>query len=299
MEAKTTGSRNVTPLRQPGEAPQRIPPHNYEAEMALLGAILANNLVFDKVNEFLRPEHFADQLHGRIYEAAGKLIERGQIANVLTLKNLFDQDPALVDHGGAQYLARLANSVVTIINAEDYGRAVHDLHLRRQLIELGEQMVNSAHTHDLDLTAVQQIETAEQQLYNLAESGDTEGGLKPVTQALTGAIKMAEAAVLREGHVTGVTTGLIDLDKKLGGLQPSDLVILAARPSMGKTSLATNIAFSAAQAYEEVRDPMGGVKVINGAKVAFFSLEMSAEQLAMRILAERTEISSDRIRRGE
>ena len=108
MEAKTTGSRNITALRQPGELPPRVPPHNYEAEMALLGAILANNLVFDKVNEFLRPEHFADALHGRIYEAAGKLIERGQIANVLTLKNLFDQDPALAEHGGAQYLARLA-----------------------------------------------------------------------------------------------------------------------------------------------------------------------------------------------
>src|SRR5215475_7410755 len=114
MEAKTTGNRNVRPLRQqPGETPSRTPPHNYEAEMALIGAILANNLVFDRVNEFLRPEHFADALHGRIYEAAGKLIERGQIANILTLKNLFDQDAALIDAGGSQYLARLANSVVT------------------------------------------------------------------------------------------------------------------------------------------------------------------------------------------
>jgi replicative DNA helicase len=291
MEAQTTGN-NIRALRQPGELPPRIPPHNYEAEMALLGAILANNLVFDKVNEFLRPEHFADALHGRIYEAAGKLIERGQIANVLTLKNLFDQDPALVEHGGAQYLARLAASVVTIINAQDYGHAIHDLFLRRQLIELGEDMVNTAHTHDLDLPAVQQIE-------NLAESGDVEGGLKPLTEALTGAVKMAEAAVLREGHVTGVTTGLTDLDKKLGGLQPSDLVVLAARPSMGKTSLATNIAFNAARAYEETRDSVGNLKVVNGAKIAFFSLEMSAEQLATRILAEQTEISSDRIRRGE
>jgi replicative DNA helicase len=299
MEPKTTGSHNVRPLRQPGEVPNRIPPHNYEAEMALIGAILANNLVFDKVNEFLRPEHFADALHGRVYEAAGKLIERGQIANVLTLKNMFDQDPALVEHGGAQYLARLAASVVTIINAEDYGRTIHDLHLRRQLIEVGEDMVNSAHAYDIELPATQQIETAEEQLFRLSETGDIEGGLRPLTEALTGAVNMAEAAVKREGHVTGVTTGLIDLDKKLGGLQPSDLVILAGRPSMGKTALATNIAFNAAQAYEETRDATGAVKVINGAKVAFFSLEMSAEQLATRILAERTEISSDRIRRGE
>src|ERR1700740_1101989 len=153
MEAKNTGIRNVTPLRQAGDLSPRIPPHNYEAEMALLGAILANNLVFDKVNEFLRPEHFADALHGRIYEAAGKLIERGQIANVLTLKNMFDQDPALVEHGGAQYLARLAASVVTIINSEDYGRTIHDLHLRRQLITIGEDVVNDAFQHDLDRAA--------------------------------------------------------------------------------------------------------------------------------------------------
>jgi replicative DNA helicase len=291
MEAKNTGNLNVTPLRQAGEIAPRIPPHNYEAEMALLGAILANNLVFDKVNEFLRPDHFADTLHGRIYEAAGKLIERGQIANALTLKSLFDQDPALLEHGGAQYLARLAASVITIINAEDYGRAIHDLHLRRQLIDLGEEMVNTAHAHDLDLPATGQIETAEEQLFRLAETGDTENGLRPLTEALTGAINMAEAAVKREGHVTGVTTGLIDLDKKLGGLQPSDLVILAGRPSMGKTALATNIAFNAAKAYMESPE--------NGGRVAFFSLEMSAEQLATRILAEQTGISSDRIRRGE
>jgi len=291
MEAKNTGIRNVTPLRQAGDLSPRIPPHNYEAEMALLGAILANNLTFDKVNEFLRPDHFADALHGRIYEAAGKLIERGQIANALTLKSLFDQDPALLEHGGAQYLARLAASVVTIINAEDYGRAIHDLHLRRQLIDLGEVMVNTAHDHDLDLPATGQIETAEEKLFRLAETGDTENGLRPLTEALTGAINMAEAAVKREGHVTGVTTGLVDLDKKLGGLQPSDLVILAGRPSMGKTALATNIAFNAALAHKLAPE--------NGGRVAFFSLEMSAEQLATRILAEQTGISSDRIRRGE
>ena len=291
MEAKNSGTHNVRPLRQAGDIAPRIPPHNYEAEMALLGAILANNLVFDKVNEFLRPTHFADALHGRIYEAAGKLIERGQIANALTLKTLFDQDPALLEHGGAQYLARLAASVVTIINAEDYGRAIHDLHLRRQLIDLGEEMVNTAHAHDLDLPAAEQIETAEEQLFRLAETGDTEHGLRPLTEALTGAINMAEAAVKREGHVTGVTTGLIDLDKKLGGLQPSDLVVLAGRPSMGKTALATNIAFNAAKAYMDSPE--------NGGRVAFFSLEMSAEQLATRILAEQTGISSDRIRRGE
>src|SRR5215470_20400664 len=290
---------NVTPLR-PGESlPPRIPPHNYEAEQALLGAVLANNLVFDKVNEFLRAEHFADALHGRIYEAIGRLIQRGQIANVLTLKNVFDQDEALAEIGGAQYLARLANAVVTIINAEDYGRAVHDLYLRRQLINLGEEVVNQAFTHDLEVSATDQIEVAEQQLYALAETGLTDKGLQPLNVAMTAAIAIAEAAYKRDSHITGVTTGLDDLDKKLGGLHPSDLVILAGRPSMGKTALAANIAFNAAQAYRETRDPTGAVKVLEGAKVAFFSLEMSSEQLATRILAEQTEISSDRIRRGD
>ncbi|MGH6927224.1 MAG: replicative DNA helicase [Dongiaceae bacterium] len=300
MERSLSGSSNVRPLRgNDASSPTRVPPHNYEAEQALLGAILANNRVFDKVNEFLRKEHFADALHGRIYEAAGTLIQRGQIANFLTLRNLFDQDPALVEAGGAKYLARLENAVVTIINAEDYGHTIHDLFLRRELINLGEEVVNEAFAYDLDLPAMEQIETAEQRLYQLAETGQIEGVLKPLTDAMTTAIQIAELAFKRDSHVTGVTTGLHDLDRKLGGLHDSDLVILAARPSMGKTALATNIAFNAAQAYREERDEVGHVKVLEGAKVAFFSLEMSAEQLATRILSEQTSIPSDRIRRGE
>jgi len=298
MERSLTGSSNVTPLRG-NDTPTRVPPHNYEAEQALLGAILANNRVFDKVNEFLRKEHFADALHGRIYDAAGTLIQRGQIANFLTLRNLFDQDPALVEAGGAKYLARLENAVVTIINAEDYGHTIHDLFLRRELINLGEEVVNEAFAYDLDLPALEQIETAEQKLYQLAETGQIEGVLRPLNDAMTAAIQIAELAFKRDSHVTGVTTGLHDLDRKLGGLHNSDLVILAARPSMGKTALATNIAFNAAKAYREERDELGNLKVLEGAKVAFFSLEMSAEQLATRILSEQTGISSDRIRRGE
>jgi replicative DNA helicase len=287
------GSNNVTRLRS-GDAvvPQRTPPVNYDAEQALLGAILANNLVFDRVNEFLRPEHFADPLHGRIYEAIGKLIQRGQIANPVTLKNLFDQDGALTEIGGAQYLVELAQSVVTVINAEDYGRAVHDLYLRRQLIDLGEQTVNNAYVFDVEDTALGQIEQAELKLFNLAESGQTEGGPRGFSQVLANALDMAEAAFKRDSHITGVTTGLTDLDRKLGGLQKSDLVILAGRPSMGKTALATNIGFNAAEAGV---DP----DTTERHRVAFFSLEMSAEQLATRIMAEKSGVSSDRIRRGE
>ena len=279
VERGFSESSNVMPLRAGETAALRTPPLNYEAEQALLGAILTNNRVFDRVNEFLRPDHFADPVHGRIYEAAGTLIQRGQIANFLTLRNLFDQDPGLVEAGGSKYLARLENAVVTIINAEDYGHTVHDLFLRRQLIDLGETVVNEAFAFDLDISAVEQIEDAEQKLFLLAETGQTEGGLQPLTGALGCAIAIAEQAFKRDSHVTGVTTGLTDLDRKLGGLHGSDLVILAGRPSMGKTALATNIAFNAAEAYREEVTETGRVEVKEGAKVAFFSLEMSAEQL--------------------
>ncbi|MDF2764293.1 MAG: helicase, partial [Rhodospirillales bacterium] len=294
---ESAAERKVTPIRD--ELTYRQPPHNYEAEQALLGAILVNNQVYDRVNEFLRAEHFFDPVHGRVYAAIGGLLERGQVANPVTLKGQFDQDPALAEVGGAQYLIRLAAAVVSIINAADYGRIVHDLYLRRQLIELGEEVVNEAYEHDSEVEATDQIEKAEQRLFTLAETGQIEGGPIILSQSLAQAIRTAEAAYKRDSHITGVTTGLSDLDKKLGGLHPSDLIILAGRPSMGKTALATNIAFNAALAYREVRDEAGQVKVLDGAKVAFFSLEMSSEQLATRILSEQTQISSDRIRRGE
>jgi replicative DNA helicase len=282
-----------------GPAAPRTPPHNFEAEMALLGAILANNRALEKVTEFLRPEHFADSRHGRIFDACQRLIERNQLANPVTLKNLFEQDNALGEIGGTVYLARLAASTVSIIDAGEYGRTVHDLHLRRELIELGGDVVNQAYTIDLETTALTQIEEAERSLYELATSGQMGGSFVTLAEAMTDAIGSAEKAFQRESHVTGVTTGLVDLDRKLGGLHPSDLVILAGRPSMGKTALATNIAFNAAAAYRETLDAEGKMQVAEGAKVAFFSLEMSAEQLANRILAEQTAIASDKIRRGE
>ncbi|MBV9150230.1 MAG: replicative DNA helicase [Alphaproteobacteria bacterium] len=297
----------VTPLREPdlatelGRSPQ--PPANIEAEQALLGAILVNNAAHSRVAEFLLAEHFGNAVHGRIYAAISRLIERGQIANPITLKNLFDQDGALQEIGGAQYLARLAESAVTIINAEHYGRTIHDLYLRRELITIGQDVVTEAFRHDLDDPAVGQIERAEQKLFELATAGEAEGGPRPFARALTNAITMAEAAFKRDGKTVGVATDFIDLDKKLGGLHPSDLIILAGRPSMGKTSLATNIAFNAAKNYKPARHADGRIDLTkpteDGAVVAFFSLEMSAEQLATRILAEESGTSSDRIRRGE
>ncbi|HYD70385.1 replicative DNA helicase [Azospirillum sp.] len=271
----------------------RTPPHNEEAEQALLGAILVNNKAYERVAEFLRPQHFYDPAHQRIFEAVMKMIERGQIANPVTLKAYFENDPDLVaDGGGGSYLAELAANVVTIVNAEDYGRTIFDLFLRRQLIEVGTDMVNEAYQHDLDTNAMNQIEQAEKQLFDLASTGDVQGGFVAFSESLKLAIEMAETAFRRSSHVTGVTTGLRDLDRKLGGFHPSDLIILAGRPSMGKTALATNIAFRAAKAHMQSNGQ-------EGACVGFFSLEMSSEQLATRILADEAEVSGDKIRRGE
>jgi len=301
MVTLSNDSAAISPLGrgQDAGAGLRTPPHNAEAEMALLGAVLSNNRAYEKVSEYLKAEHFVDPRHQRIFAACARLIERGQLANSITLKAFFEQDKALDEIGGTKYLARLEASAISIINAGEYGRTIHDLALRRELIELGSEMVNRAFEVTIDETAVQQIEEAERNLYELATTGEFEGGFVPLADAMTEAIHSAEAAFKRSSHVTGVTTGLIDLDRKLGGLHPSDLVILAGRPSMGKTALATNIAFNAAAAYREESDEEGRSRVAEGAKVAFFSLEMSAEQLANRILAEQTGISSDRIRRGE
>ena len=270
----------------------RAPPHNLEAEKALLGAILVNNRSFERVSDYLAPEHFALAQHGRIFEACARVIERGQLADPKTLRLYFDADGSLDDIGGPTYLGELAENAVTVINAGEYGRIVYDLFLRRQLIALGEDVVNNAYGGEPGETATQQIEVAEQGLYELASSGEYEGGFQTFGTAIVGAIEAAEVAHRREGGLSGVATGLRDLDKLLGGLHRSDLVVLAGRPSMGKTALATNIAFHAAHSFRR----SGGQ---DGAVVGFFSLEMSAEQLATRVISETTDISSDRVRKGE
>jgi replicative DNA helicase len=276
----------------PAAADKRYPPHNYEAEQALLGALLHNNTVYEKVSDILYPACFADAAHGRIYEAISRLVERGQIADPITLKDYFSKDESLDLVGGGAYLVNLAASVVSVVNVRDYAKTIHDMYLRRQLITIGEDVVNTAYAFDLDLGADVQIETAEQQLFDLATKGEVGGGFIPFSKALTEAIELAQIAQKRDSHIVGVTTGLLDMDQWLGGLHPSDLIILAARPSMGKTALALNMAFNAAYAYIQKNKH-------EGAPVAFFSLEMSAEQLATRLLAQEAEISSDKIRRGD
>ena len=276
----------------------RSAPHNIEAEQSLLGAILVNNDAFYRVSDFLEGKHFFEPLHQTIYETASSLIKMGKVATPVTLKTFL---PADTDIGGmtvSQYLARLAAEATTIINAQDYGRTVYDLSLRRDLIKIGEDIVNVAFDAPVDFAPRAQIEDAERQLYGLAETGRYDGGFQRFSQALTVAVDMAAKAFQRDGKLSGLSTGLRDLDTKMGGLQSSDLIILAGRPGMGKTSLATNIAYNIARAYQGEVQADGTTKAINGGSVGFFSCEMSGEQLATRILAERTGIPSSSIRRG-
>ncbi len=279
--------------------PAREPPHNFEAEQALLGSILVNNAAYHRVAEFLKGEHFADPLHGKLFDSLARLIERGQLVSAVTLKTYIESDEDMKAAGGAAYLAGLAAASVHVIDAGDFGRLIHDLFLLRELITLGQDVVNGAFKPTLDETAIEQIEVAEKKLYDLASVGQTDGGFRPFRAALTEAMVAAEAAYNRAGQLTGVATGLTQLDQLLGGLHKSDLLILAGRPSMGKTALATNIAFNAVKAYREEHGEDGKPKVIDGAVVGFFSLEMSAEQLANRILSEQAGISSEKIRKGE
>lgn len=293
------GRRSLAVAAPQGETNYRIPPHNIEAEQALLGAILVNNDAFDRVSDFLQPEHFSEELHRKIYENASKLIRAGKIATPVTLKSFLTEQEVVPGLNVSQYLARLAGEATTIVNAEDFGRLVYDLSIRRDLIAIGEEIVNEAYDAAVDVAPRAQIEEAERKLYSVAETGRYDGGFQRFQDALTTAIDMAAAAYTRDGKLSGIATGLVDLDHKLGGLQKSDLIIIAGRPGMGKTALATNIAFNIARAFEGEPQPDGSIKTINGGVVGFFSLEMSAEQLATRIIAEQSGIPSNKIRRGD
>ena len=277
---------------------QRLPPSNGQAEQALLGALLANNKAYERVSEILTPEHFVDPVHALIYQALARRCEAGQIADPVTLRGEFEHSGVLDEVGGTAYLAQLLSSMVGIINAGDYGRVIRDAWLRRQLIDVGETVVNRAFGAEPELDGAAQIEAAEQTLFNLATHGGGDGKGLTFKEALTEAINIASKAYKNQGAVSGLDTGLRDLNKRTGGLHPSDLVILAGRPGMGKTALATKIAFGAAKAMlAEVRaqTPNAMAKQC----VGIFSLEMSADQLATRLLAEEARVSADKIRRGE
>ncbi len=267
------------------------PPTNVDAERGLLGAIFVDNYALERVSDFLKPAHFALGQHAHIFDVCIRLVDRGQIANPITLKSYFEQNDELDVVGGPSYLAELAANAVTVFNAGEYGRIVHELYLRRELIRLSHDIALRASNGKIDDHAALQIESAEQGLYELASHGVYDGGPQLFDVALRAAIDRAEIAHKQDGGLAGVTTGLSDLDELLGGLHPSDLIVLAGRPAMGKTALATNIAFNSARAHLTGPDE-------NGAIVLFFSLEMSAEQLAGRILSEQAEVTSDRIRKG-
>ena len=290
-----------------GELPgYRKPPQNVEAEQALLGAILIDNAGFDRVSTFLEPDHFHVPVHGRIFEAARSLIARGRVADPLTLKTYFEAENALADVGGAHYLARLAASAVSLVHTEDYGRAIRDLSTRRGLVRIGEEVAEAAYDARVEEPPAALVEQTEARLYELAETGRDEGGFRAFRDVMRDAVSIAEAAYKRDGRLAGIATGLADLDDAVGGLAPSDLVILAGRPSMGKTALATTIALRAASRHRTepgaAAPPQGAANEESGeprAVVGFFSLEMSAEQLATRILAGRAGLRADEIRRGQ
>lgn len=288
---------NILRFQSGQEKLYRSAPHNIEAEQALLGALLVNNDAVERVADFLDAKHFFDGLHQRIYDIIVKLRRDGKAATPVTVKTFIaPQDVPDIDV--PKYLALLAVEATTIINAQDYARTIYDLAVRRSLISIGEDIVNTAYDAPVDLPPRAQIEQAEKGLFELAETGRYDSGFQRFAQPLTRAIEMAANAFQRDGHLSGLATGLTDLDEKMGGLQPSDLIILAGRPGMGKTSLATNIAYNIARTYRGEVQADGTMKAVNGGVVGFFSLEMSSEQLATRIISEQTGVPSDFIRRG-
>jgi len=283
----------------PADASAETLPHNLEAEQQLLGAILTNNDVYDRVAAILRPGHFYDPVHARIFEIAVARIQKNALASPVTLKAFMEGDEGLEQLGGPSYLARLAGAAISAYAARDYAQMLHDLSVRRDLIALGREITERAARVEVESEPADQIVNAEQRLYQLAEQGVAQRGFQSFLKAVTDAVNVANAAYQRDGGLAGTATGLDDLDAKLGGLHPSDLLILAGRPSMGKTSLATNIAFNIARAHRTGPRPDGTEGTVNGGVVGFFSLEMSAEQLAARILSEAAEVPSEQIRRGD
>jgi replicative DNA helicase len=280
-------------------AAQTVSPHNLQAEMAVLGAILFDNNAHQRVSDIVKPRDFYAPANQTIFEVLDKMISNGRVADGVTLKEHFDRDGKLVEIGGARYLADLLDSAAFGPEITDYARLVHDLSLRRELIGIGAEMVTKAARGELEEPGEIQIQDAERKLFSLAERGAGAQGFKSFNSALTVSIESATAAFKRDGKIAGVPSGLTEFDRKLGGLHKSDLIILAARPSMGKTALATNIAYYAAKNCKRSPGPNGQMRTDEGAVVGFFSLEMSSDQLAARILADVSGVPSDKMRRGE
>jgi replicative DNA helicase len=276
---------------------QKIPV-SLEAEQAILGAILFDNEIYYRVSSYLKAEHFYDPIHQLVFDALARLIDSGRLAAPTIVDAFLSTSDGFREAGGRAYLEQLAANVPATASAHDYARVVFDFAVCRGLMSIGGEMIERARSASLDDDPGQQLQDAEQALYKLAETGKYGGGFKSFRTAIAEAIDLADAAVKRD-RLAGVATGLRDLDHLLGGLHPSDLIIVAARPAMGKSSLATNIAVNAARSYKAERQPDGSMKTVEGGIVGIFSLEMAAEQIATRIISEFSGVPSSNIRRGE
>lgn len=272
----------------------RVKPQNIQAEQALIGALLVNNELISRTGDFLRFDHFGEPVHQRIFQAIVSYMDRGLVASPVTLKTYFERDESLTDVGGADYLIHLAAAATSVINLETYAKIIYDLYLRRSLIEVGEDIVNNGYDHQIHAPAISQLENAEQRLFNLASLGSADKGFVPLKISLSNAVLAAEQAHKRENKLSGVSTQFTDLDKLLGGLQRSDLLILAGRPSMGKTAFAINMAVNACKSLYHLAEIAGE----DPPSVGFFSLEMSSEQLAARMIAMESGVDSSRMRVG-
>ena len=268
-------------------------PTNLEAEQAVLAAVLMNNRALERISEFLRPEHFSHPAHQEIYKLAQRQFAAGIPFDIITAKNYLDQQGTLESVGGVDYLTQLAGAGATVVNVDQYGRIVYENALRRELINIGQNITDAAFIEDLDNPVTRQIEIAEQKLFDLSTSGDAEREVTPTATALQGALQEAEVAYKADGKLSGLTTGLTALDKSISGLHHSDLIIIAGRPAMGKTTIAMNIAFNAANAilYGRANPKYKGA-------VVFFSLEMSASQLAARVLSSQSKVPASAMREG-
>ena len=262
-------------------------PNNIEAEQAVIGSILVTNEIFDEINTIIESSNFFDPMHQKIYGAIENLIYKGMLANPITLKNYFEDEKDELDV--PEYLVKITKFSTSVRQTIEYSKIIYDMFVRRELIKISEETIDTAKINDLNTNGQNIIEKSERLLFDLAEKGSFNSSLVKFDSAMKQTIEMASAAYKNEGGIVGVPTGLRDLDDKLGGLHQSDLIIIAGRPSMGKTSLATNIAFNAAKNIQDT-----GKK----SSIAFFSLEMSSEQLSTRILSEQARIGSNDIRRG-
>ena len=273
---------------------QRKLPSNVHAEQMLLGAILINSDLLEQVNEFLKADHFFEKFHQKIYNAIEILIEKGLSATPVTIKSMIERDPLYLELNGSEYIMRLTTIAMVVINPRDYGKIIYDSAIKRELITIGEEIVNDAYNSTLEQEANSQLETAENKLFHLASEGTKERGFVSVRESIIESLSSINRAMKNSDHITGISTGMIDLDSKLSGFQNSDLVIIAGRPSMGKTAFAINFAFNACKALQK---KAGDTE--KPPAVGFFSLEMSSEQLASRLLSMMAKVDSTNLRSGK